>query len=69
MSTQEDFPNKDPAISSEFLTIPEVASRLRVSRAYAYRLVKNGLLKEHVFGGALRVSKEDLAAFIKQSAR
>ena len=51
------------------LTVKEVAERLRVSRTCVYQLVERGKLVCHRIGlgrGAIRVSIEDLAAFVER---
>ena len=50
-----------------YLTVREVATRLRVSASSVYLLVENGRLSHHRIGarrGAIRVSEEDLAAYL-----
>lgn len=54
-------PIADPAA---WLTIPEVASRLRVSRMTAYRLVHAGTLPAHRIGRGFRIHPDDLAAYL-----
>lgn len=51
-----------------FLTVLDVAARLGLSRTCVYQLINSGQLKACRFGvdgGALRVSEEDLAAYIE----
>ncbi len=50
-----------------YLTVREVASRLRISASSVYLLVESGRLPHHRLGtrrGAIRVSEEDLAAYL-----
>ena len=52
------------------LTVAEVAARLRVSRTCVYQLVNLGRLPHHRIGeegGAIRISEEDLAAYLDGS--
>jgi excisionase family DNA binding protein len=47
-----------------FLTIEEVADRLRMHQRTIRRLIKSGKLRAHRIGGCIRINVEDLAAFI-----
>lgn len=56
--------------ADQWLTIPEVAARLRVSRVTVYRRITSGELNAHRSGPRnakgrlnLRVSESDLAAY------
>ena len=51
-------------VSTQSLSVAEVARRLSVSQATVYRHVKDGLLPHFRFGGSLRVQESDLQAFI-----
>ncbi len=42
----------------------EVAERLNISRALAYRLIANGDIKSIRFGRTVRVRPDDLEAFL-----
>lgn len=48
----------------QLLTVEAVRSRLQCSRAMAYGLISGGALPSVRIGRALRVSEDDLAAFI-----
>lgn len=48
----------------EWLTVPEIARRLRISRMTAYRLVHSGELVAHRVGKQFRVKPEDYDAFL-----
>lgn len=48
----------------EWLTIPEVALRLRVSRMTAYRIAERGELTTYRVGRQLRVRPADLDAYL-----
>jgi putative molybdopterin biosynthesis protein len=52
-------------VSVEWLTIPEVALRLRVSRMTVYRLTKTGVLPAYRVGRQLRVKAADLDAYLE----
>jgi excisionase family DNA binding protein len=47
------------------LTVGEVAEALRVSRATAYRLIRNGGLPSIRVGGGYRVARHDLLAYLQ----
>jgi excisionase family DNA binding protein len=49
------------------LTASDVARRLQISRALAYRLITDGKLCGIRFGRTVRVSEEALIAFIQQN--
>jgi excisionase family DNA binding protein len=56
--------------SERMLTPAEVATRLRISRTTVYGLIDSGKLIARGIGrGALRVSEEDLAAFLRSCRR
>lgn len=48
----------------DWITVDEVAIRLRVSRMTVYRLVRDGTLPAHRIGRALRIHPDDLAAYL-----
>lgn len=48
------------------LTLQEVMSRLKVSRATVYRLMDQGELHPFKIGGSLRFDEEDLEAYIER---
>ena len=52
----------------EWLTVPEVALRLRVSRMTVYRLTKAEAIPAYRVGRQLRVKAADLDAYL-ESAR
>jgi excisionase family DNA binding protein len=53
----------------ELLTIKEVAQRQRVSPRTVRRQIEHGDLPYHRIGRAIRVSVEDLRAFLKRARR
>jgi excisionase family DNA binding protein len=54
---------------TELLTIPEVARELRISRAGLYRrILRPGVLKTVRIGAAVRVRRQDLAAYLDEAA-
>jgi excisionase family DNA binding protein len=52
----------------EYMTVAEVAVRMRVSRATIYRLVHNGELPRMKVGKILRVPRAAVADFIRRSS-
>ncbi len=52
-----------------FHSVEFVAERLNVSRKSVYRWIEDGVLHFHRFQGVLRISEEDLAAFISMSRK
>jgi excisionase family DNA binding protein len=67
-------PGPEPATSPpalpvlpEFLTIPEVAARLRVSPRTVHRWLADQQLAAHQFGRAVRIATADLARFVATS--
>ena len=51
--------------NNRLLKADEVASRLNVSRSFAYSLMKSGQLPSVHLGRALRVNPRDLEKYIK----
>ena len=52
-----------------YLTVQEVANRLRISLSSGYALIETGKLAHHRVGarnGAIRISEEDLARFLTE---
>ena len=52
---------------AKFLTIAEVASRMRVSKMTVYRLVHNGELPAVRVGRSFRVTEDDVNAYLQKS--
>ena len=50
-----------------WLTIREVASRLRLSRMTVYRMVHAGDLSAHRFGRSFRIAEAELDAYLAQT--
>jgi len=50
-----------------FISPLEVAELLTVSMPTIYRLISNKIIPSHRFGGSLKISKEDLEKFIRES--
>ena len=57
------FHNESPP--ERLLTAGEVADVLNISRAFAYRLMKQGKIQTVFIEGARRVRPEDLRAYIE----
>lgn len=51
------------------LKVSEVARRLNVSQSKVYELIDAGDLGHHRIGGAIRVSEEQLVAFLEETKR
>lgn len=58
MATQE---------AENFLTVAEVAARMRVSKMTVYRLVHGGTLPAVRFGRSFRVRDEDVNEYLRNS--
>jgi excisionase family DNA binding protein len=56
-----------PSVRSRWLTVGEVAERLRCSARTVRRRITLGELTAFKFGGSVRVQESDLQAFIKNS--
>lgn len=52
---------------STFLTVAEVAARMRVSKMTVYRMVHNGELPAVRLGRSFRVTEEDVNNYIRKS--
>lgn len=52
-------------LTTDFLTVQEVASALRLSVLTLYKYIKEGNLEAVEFGGHYRVSKKSLIKFIE----
>lgn len=51
----------------QFLTIAEVATKMRVSKMTVYRLVHNGDLPAVRVGRSFRVTEDDVNAYLQKS--
>jgi len=51
----------------QILTAEEVAEALKISRAYAYQLMRTQQIRSVKIGRSIRVLREDLDEFIKTS--
>ena len=58
-----------PPLRKKFLKVSEVAQELGISERAAWRLIEQGELASHGFGGSTRVRREDLDAYIARSRR
>ncbi len=52
-----------------FLTVVEVALLLKISTKTVRRRIKGGDLHAHLIGGQLRISEEDLTAYLAQTRK
>lgn len=62
--THEALRSGDPGAWPEFLTVPEVAKILRVSKMTVYRMVHHGELDSIRVGRSFRVKSAGLDAYI-----
>jgi len=51
------------------LRVKQVAERLNLSESKVYELVERGELPHHRFGGAIRVSEEQVAEYLEATKR
>ena len=49
------------------LKVSQVAQRLNLSESKIYQLVEEGKLAHHRFDGAIRVSEEQIAAYLEDT--
>ena len=51
------------------LRVKQVADRLNLSESKIYEMVERGELPHHRFGGAIRVSEEQIAEYLEETKR
>jgi excisionase family DNA binding protein len=51
-------------VDERYLTLPELAERLQVSRRTVYRWIKDGSLSAYQFGREYRITESDLKDFL-----
>jgi excisionase family DNA binding protein len=51
------------------LRVKQVAERLNLSESKVYEMVESGELPHHRFGGAIRVSEDQIAEFLEDTKR
>lgn len=51
----------------QFMTVAEVASKLRVSKMSVYREIHSGALKSVRFGRSFRVRQDDFHAYLQKA--
>ena len=49
------------------MTVKEVAERLNLSEGAVYKAVHNGELEHHRFGAAIRITEDQLTAFLEET--
>ncbi len=59
--------NEQPLADVSFLTVAEVASKMRVSKMTVYRLVHNGELPAVRVGRSFRVPENAVQTYLRQS--
>ena len=57
---------EDQAVGAGYLTLPELAERLQVSRRTDYRWIKDGSLNAYHFGREYRITESDLKDFLER---
>lgn len=55
-----------PLADDPYLTVAEVATKLRLSKMTIYRLVQNGELKAHHIGRSYRIRLSSLTAYLER---
>jgi excisionase family DNA binding protein len=53
-------------VDERYLTLPELAERLQVSRRTVYRWIKDGSLNAYQFGREYRITESDLKDFLER---
>jgi excisionase family DNA binding protein len=56
-----------PQQAAHLLTVPEVAERLRLCPKTIRRMIDRGELRVHRIGRQLRISEEDLDAYLRKT--
>ena len=56
-------------MANRLLTAKEIAQRLNISKAFAYKLMQIGEIRTVKIGGSVRVRPEDLEAYIEANLR
>lgn len=51
------------------LRVKQVAERLNLSESKVYEMLERGELPHHRFGGAIRVSEDQIAEFLEETKR
>lgn len=64
--SQSNSESHEGSHSSDLLTVPELATLLRVSKTSVYRLVEGRRLPFYRFGGALRFERGAVASFLSR---
>ena len=59
-------PDGAPLLGNRFLTVAEVAKRLRVSNMTVYRLVKSGQMAAVRVGRGYRIEESDVFRYLEQ---
>jgi excisionase family DNA binding protein len=54
------------AVDERYMTLPELAERLKVSRQTVYRWVRSGDLHAYKVGHDYRITESDLKEFLQQ---
>jgi excisionase family DNA binding protein len=54
------------AVDERYMTLPEVAEQLKMSRRTVYRWVKDGDLAAYKFANEYRITESDLKEFLER---
>lgn len=53
-------------MNEEFLSVKEIAERLKISKMFIHRAIRKGELKAYRLGNKFRIKVEDLENFLKK---
>jgi putative molybdopterin biosynthesis protein len=53
-------------MNEEFLSVKEIAEKLRISKMFIHRAIRKGELKAYRLGNKFRIKVEDLENFLKK---
>ena len=56
----------DNKMNEEFLSVKEIAEKLRISKMFIHRAIRKGELKAYRLGNKFRIKVEDLENFLKK---
>lgn len=56
----------DNKMNEEFLSVKEIAERLKISKMFIHRAIRKGELKAYRLGNKFRIKVEDLENFLKK---
>ncbi|MCL4546149.1 MAG: helix-turn-helix domain-containing protein [Deltaproteobacteria bacterium] len=53
-------------MNEEFLSVKEIAEKLKISKMFLHRAIRKGELKAYRLGNKFRIKAEDLENFLKK---